>query len=109
MIRGPAFLGAVLGIWLAAAQAASALPTYVIKGHGWGHGVGMGQDGAYGYAKHGYGYAKILAHYYPGTALSKTTMPQVRVLLEDGVRTVSITSKAPFRVRDAGGTSYPLA
>ena len=79
MSRGPAFLGAVLGIWLTAAQGASAatLPTFVIKGHGWGHGVGMAQDGAYGYAKHGFGYAKILSHYYPGTALGKTTVPQV--------------------------------
>src|SRR5215211_2376818 len=111
MIRGPAFLGAVLGISLAAAQGAGAasLPTFVIKGHGWGHDVGMAQDGAYGYAKHGFGYAKILAHYYPGTSLTKTTLPQVRVLLADGARTVSITSKSAFRVRDADGNSYPLA
>jgi SpoIID/LytB domain protein len=109
MIRGAAFLAAVLGISLAAAQGAAASPTFVIKGHGWGHGVGMGQDGALGYAKHGYTYAKILSHYYPGTVLSKTTMPQVRVLLADGVRSVSITSKSPFRVRDSGGNSYPLA
>ena len=27
--------------------------TFVITGHGWGHGVGMAQWGAYGYAKHG--------------------------------------------------------
>src|SRR5262249_7362176 len=78
-------------------------------GHGWGHGVGMGQDGAYGYAKHGWAYAKILAHYYPGTALAKTTVPLVRVLLADGAKSVSVTSKAPFRVRDADGNSYPLA
>ena len=111
MIRGPAFLGAVLGISLAVAQGAGAasLPTFVIKGHGWGHGVGMGQDGAYGYAKHGLGYAKILAHYYPGTSLTKTTLQQVRVLLADGSKTVAITSRASFRVRDAQGNSYPLA
>src|SRR5829696_4861790 len=111
MMRGLAFLGAVLGVLLAAAQSAGAasLPTFVIKGHGWGHGVGMGQDGAYGYAKHGFTYAKILAHYYPGTALTKTTLQQVRVLLADGTKTVSVTSKSAFRVRDADGNSYPLA
>ena len=100
MNRGPAFLGAVLGIWLMAAQGASAatLPTFVIKGHGWGHGVGMAQDGAYGYAKHGFGYAKILSHYYPGTALGKTTVPQVRVLLASGATNVAITSKAPILI-----------
>lgn len=111
MIRGLLLLGAVLGISLAAAQGAPAAstPTFVIKGHGWGHGVGMGQDGAYGYAKHGFTYAKILAHYYPGTVMSKSTVEQVRVLLADASRSVSITSKAPFRVRDADGNSYPLA
>ena len=98
MIRGLAFLGAALGISLAAASSAvaSSVPTFVIKGHGWGHGVGMGQDGAYGYAKHGFAYTKILAHYYPGTAISKTTLQQVRVLLADGTRNVSITSTLAF-------------
>jgi stage II sporulation protein D len=36
---------------------------------GYGHGVGMSQYGANGMAKEGYGYADILAHYYPGTQL----------------------------------------
>jgi len=36
---------------------------------GYGHGVGMSQYGANVYAKNGYGYADILAHYYPGTEL----------------------------------------
>ena len=43
-------------------------PQFVISGHGWGHAVGMGQWGAYGYAQHGFTYDKILAHYYPGTS-----------------------------------------
>jgi stage II sporulation protein D len=101
----------VSGIALAAsagAQAASK-PTFVITGRGWGHGVGMPQYGAYGYAKHGLGYAKILAHFYPGTAITRTSVPQVRVLLADGASSVSISSNAPFRVRDANGTGYPLA
>jgi len=41
----------------------------VFTGHGWGHGVGMSQYGAYGYAQHGWTYQQILAHYYPGTTL----------------------------------------
>ena len=36
---------------------------------GYGHGVGMSQYGANVYAKNGYGYEDILAHYYPGTEL----------------------------------------
>ena len=39
------------------------------EGRGWGHGAGLSQFGAKGMADRGYGYAQILAHYYPGTAL----------------------------------------
>src|SRR3954463_731317 len=42
-------------------------------GHGWGHGLGMSQWGAYGYAKHGWAYDKILTHYYPLTTLGKAS------------------------------------
>ncbi|MEG2435130.1 MAG: DUF4214 domain-containing protein [Ruthenibacterium sp.] len=38
---------------------------------GYGHGVGMSQWGAYGYAKDaGWNYQQILQHYYPGTTLA---------------------------------------
>ncbi|MBQ3010048.1 MAG: stage II sporulation protein D [Oscillospiraceae bacterium] len=37
---------------------------------GYGHGVGMSQYGANVYAKQGWGYADILAHYYPNTQLT---------------------------------------
>lgn len=40
-------------------------------GLGWGHGVGMQQTGAQGWAKQGMGYKQILAHYYQGTHLEK--------------------------------------
>ena len=36
---------------------------------GYGHGVGMSQEGANLLAEEGYGYQSILAHYYPGTEL----------------------------------------
>ena len=39
-------------------------PVFVISGRGWGHGVGMAQWGAYGYAQQGCSYDEILAHYY---------------------------------------------
>lgn len=39
-------------------------------GTGWGHGVGMSQHGAKGYAEEGWDYRRILAHYYRGTQLS---------------------------------------
>ena len=56
--------------------------SWVVTGHGFGHGVGMSQYGAYGYAKHGKGYRFILAHYYSGTTIGTLRGPQVvRVLV----------------------------
>jgi stage II sporulation protein D len=40
-------------------------------GRGWGHGVGMCQVGAYGLAKQGLTYEKILKAYYTGIEISK--------------------------------------
>ena len=36
----------------------------VLKGHGFGHGVGLCQEGAMGMAKQGYSYDKILRFYF---------------------------------------------
>lgn len=41
------------------------------EGKGYGHGVGMCQDGANGMAKSGKNYKKILKNYYPGAELKK--------------------------------------
>nr|MCW2728118.1 hypothetical protein [Aeromicrobium sp.] len=41
-----------------------------VNGHGYGHGIGMSQYGAQGAAKAGVTYDRILAAYYPGTALA---------------------------------------
>jgi stage II sporulation protein D len=101
---------AVLVTTGAARRAATTQATiFVIRGHGWGHGVGMAQYGALGYARHGLAYQKILAHYYPGTTLARTTVDQVRVLLAARARNVVVSSSAPFRVRDANGKSYKVA
>jgi stage II sporulation protein D len=43
---------------------------FVLRGAGWGHGVGLCQIGAAVMASQGRGYREILAHYYRGTALS---------------------------------------
>ena len=52
----------------APAQARSAATLFTITGRGWGHGIGMSQWGAYGYAQHGWTYKAILKHYYTGIA-----------------------------------------
>ena len=41
------------------------------EGHGYGHGIGMCQDGAHGMAKQNYTYKQILKQYYPGATLSQ--------------------------------------
>ena len=68
-----------------AARSAPVASTLFIRGGGYGHGIGMSQYGAYGYALHGWTYQQILAHYYTGTALGQTNPAQVvRVLLGSG-------------------------
>ncbi|HWA53385.1 MAG TPA: SpoIID/LytB domain-containing protein [Solirubrobacterales bacterium] len=67
---------------LAIAPSASASVNWVVRGHGFGHGVGVSQYGAYGYALHGKDYKFILAHYYQGSTIGQTDGPHVvRVLL----------------------------
>ena len=40
---------------------------FVLRGRGWGHGVGLCQIGAAVMAARGFDYRQILLHYYPGT------------------------------------------
>ena len=81
---------------------------FFVSGHGWGHGVGLAQYGAYGYALHGWTYDQIVAHYYPGTELGDAPVKRVRVLLSAAARSVVISSKAPFSVVDGTGKSHKL-
>jgi stage II sporulation protein D len=83
--------------------------TFVVTGHGWGHGVGMSQYGAYGYAQKGVGYAKIVLHYFPGTELGAAPVSRVRVLLTSGVAKLPLGSAAEFRVKDASGVTHDVA
>lgn len=50
-------------------DAASDTFTFVVKGYG--HGVGMSQEGANIYAANGWSYEQILNHYYTGAVISK--------------------------------------
>ena len=72
-----------------AAHTAAKAKKWVVKGAGFGHGVGMSQYGAYGYAKHGFKYDQILTHYYTGTTIGTTADRSVRVLLRDGARSIA--------------------
>ncbi len=45
---------------------------FVLTGAGWGHGVGLCQIGAAVMGEQGFAYDEILAHYYPGAAITKS-------------------------------------
>jgi stage II sporulation protein D len=65
-----------------ASAAASGAVVHVVRGAGFGHGIGMSQYGAYGMAQKGWGYQRILRHYYRGTRLGQAPSRPVRVLLQ---------------------------
>jgi len=80
------------------AAAADAAKRFTIRGAGFGHGVGMSQYGALGYAQHGWDYKAILSHYYTGTRLGVLDAPRdVRVLLQ------STSGPASFSGADRAG------
>ena len=74
---------------LAAPAAASA--SWTVNGRGFGHGVGLSQYGAYGFAKQGRDYKQILGHYYTQTKLGKAGASKVRVLLGSGEATIAFS------------------
>jgi stage II sporulation protein D len=82
--------------------------TFVVTGHGWGHGVGLSQWGAYGYAQKGFDYEKIVLHYFSGTELGDAPVSRVRVLLTSGVQTLTVNSPVDFKVRDGSGVVHTL-
>jgi stage II sporulation protein D len=57
----------VLGANGAVNKATVVPETYVFTGKGWGHAVGMSQEGAIGMARAGISYQDILMHYFQGT------------------------------------------
>src|SRR5687767_55454 len=93
---------------LACAAPAGAGTLFLIDGRGWGHGIGMSQYGARGYAESGWPYSRILAHYYRGTELKVVPGRHVRVLLLDRQPRVRISSATRFRVVDARGKKRRL-
>ncbi len=89
MRRIAASLSLALVAALALAPGAGAAGRLIVKGHGFGHGIGMSQYGALGYAQHGASYRDILGHYYEQTnVVPLADPPDVRVLLQTTRRVV---------------------
>ena len=91
-----------------------AFPTdLTIIGHGMGHGRGMGQYGAEGYALSGYSYQQILSLYYGGTTLATTSLADITVHLNelDGASSVAVSAPTGSSLvvnGKAAGTSASL-
>ncbi len=105
---------AAVALGAAPARAATPAPlsaqTLVIEGTGNGHGVGMSQDGALGYARHGFTYQQILAHYYSGTALGQAPAKAVvRVLIGSKVKKVPLERYVRGVVAAEVSSSWPAA
>ena len=106
-------MGAVLAVGLAALVACEPVPptSVTLAGHGWGHGRGMSQFGAYGYAvDHGWSGAQILDRYYGGTVTSTTADSHQRVLLtaQSGRDLVVTNTLGQLRISaDSYATPHP--
>jgi stage II sporulation protein D len=94
---------------LCVSATAGAASRFTIRGAGFGHGVGMSQYGALGYAQHGWDYRAILAHYYTGTALGALRdSREVRVLLQStrGMASFTGASTAGSELLTPASTYY---
>jgi stage II sporulation protein D len=106
-----ATIAALVATAVLASAPASAGAAWTIRGHGFGHGVGLSQWGAYGYAKHGSGYRDILGHYYRHTKLGRAE-GKVRVLLGAGEGAVGFSGARTAcgeRLRQARDYSFDVA
>ena len=101
----------VVGAGMAAAANAAAAParaqtqtSFALVGRGWGHGIGMSQWGAYGYARHGWKYDAIIKHYYTGVTLGKVANLTVRIMLNEDLSSVSVTDASGFKATSGSKT-----
>ena len=74
--------------------------TITVEGRGWGHGRGLQQWGALGYAvDHVWSYEQILQHYYSNTTSSVAPDREIKVhITRNTEMDLLVTSAAPFTV-----------
>ena len=103
----------VLAALPVAPRTAEAYPSSTIDftGHGFGHGRGMGQYGALGYAvDKGWNYRQILDHFYGGTSMGSfpNEIIGVRLTRFDNVDTIVTQEKGLMTSNAVGGTHTAL-
>lgn len=78
---------------------------FAIVTYGWGHGVGMSQNGANFYATYSdWTYQDILFHYYPGTYLMDTCVDDEDELTVNGVKGDVLSMVSQIVFNEVGGT-----
>ena len=76
--------------------------------YGYGHGVGMSQNGANFYAQYdGWTYDQILSFYYPGTVLVQTAVPEYETMTVGG-KTDSVVSILSQIINNEMGDGFSL-
>ncbi len=104
LMTGICLLTLLVGVPIARttpAASASSLPSSLnLEGHGWGHGRGMGQYGALGYASapYNWNYGQIIGHYYGGTKLVTVANRTINVNLTE------LSGASSIEVAAASGT-----
>lgn len=98
---------AVLGVApTAGARAQEGVAVVRIDGKGFGHGVGLSQQGARVMAERGASHEDILATFYPGTELSGIDNRDVRiVVLNSGSAGTTLSFPSGGEVQSTGGSS----
>jgi SpoIID/LytB domain protein len=81
--------------------ARAAVPVLVIDGKGWGHGVGMAQDGAYWMGRAGQSANQILGHFYPGTSIGHSSGTINVAVLDVANRDTTVSFPNGGQVQDA--------
>lgn len=92
--------------WLESQPVIESIPgKFAVVTYGWGHGVGMSQNGANFYAMYsGWTYQDILFHYYPGTYLMNTGLAEEEEITVNGVSGDVLSMVSQIVYNEVGGT-----
>lgn len=71
---------------------ASPYPSFVFTGSGYGHGIGLSQYGAKGFAENGKTGSWIVGHYFPGTTLRKPVAKTIKVNLDPAANYATVST-----------------
>ncbi|MCM1132726.1 MAG: sporulation protein [Ruminococcus flavefaciens] len=92
--------------WLESEPVIESVPgQFAVVTYGWGHGVGMSQNGANFYAMYsGWTYQDILFHYYPDTYLMNTGLAEEEEITVNGVSGDVLSMVSQIVYNEVGGT-----